>query len=241
MASLGDSITRAFDACGFFVDCPPLSFSTGTSTLVNSHYRRISAKNPAMAGHNYNDSRSGAKAGDLAGQATTAVNQGVQYLTVLVGANDACTSSESTMTPVATFRAQIDAALDAMRTGLPEAKVLVVSIPDIHRLWQIGHLNPAALATWGVAGICQSMLANPVSPAQADVDRRARVRQRVVDYNTQLALACTAYGSNCAFDHNAVFTYPFTLVDVSTWDYFHPSANGQAVLAEISYRAGFNW
>ena len=31
MASMGDSITRGFNACGFFVDCPSRSFSTGTT------------------------------------------------------------------------------------------------------------------------------------------------------------------------------------------------------------------
>ncbi|MER6594765.1 hypothetical protein ABT214_23525, partial [Micromonospora purpureochromogenes] len=31
--------------------------------------------------------------------------------TMLIGANDACTSSESTMTPVATYRTNIDSAL----------------------------------------------------------------------------------------------------------------------------------
>jgi len=28
---------------------------------------------------------------------------------------------------------------------------------------------------------------------------------------------------------------------LSTWDYFLPNTSGQAVLAQISYQAGFNW
>jgi hypothetical protein len=85
------------------------------------------------------------------------------------------------------------------------------------------------------------MLANPTSTAQADIDRRDRVRQRVIDFNTQLAEACAAYGANCRFDGNAVFNYPFTLNQVSAWDYFHPNTSGQTVLASISYAAGFTW
>jgi lysophospholipase L1-like esterase len=240
MASLGDSITRGFNACGWFVDCPSRSFSTGDNTGVNSHYLRIHAVNPAMGPH-YNDARSGAKANAMAGQASTAVGQGVQYVTMLIGANDACTSSESTMTSVATFRSQIDSALATLKSGLPNAKVLLISIPDIRRLWEVGHVSSSARTAWALFGICQSMLANPTSTAQVDVDRRARVRQRVVDFNTQLAGACVAYGANCAFDNNAVFNYPFVLSQVSTWDYFHPNASGQAVLAAASYQAGFNW
>ena len=241
MASLGDSITRGFNASGWYSDAPSRSFSTGTDSVVASHYSRILAKNPAISGKNYNDGRSGAKASDMAGQANTAVGQGVQYVTILIGANDACTSSEGSMTSVATFRSQIDAALSTLKNGLPNAKVALISVPDIKRLWFVGKGSSSARNAWSLFGICQSMLANPTSTAQVDEDRRNRVRQRVVDFNTQLAQACAAYGSNCDFDDNAVFNYPFALSQVSSWDYFHPNRTGQAVLASVSYASGFNW
>src|SRR5687768_10232023 len=37
MAALGDSITRGFNACGWYVDCPSRSWSTGSYSTVNSH------------------------------------------------------------------------------------------------------------------------------------------------------------------------------------------------------------
>src|SRR5690349_6822196 len=55
MASMGDSISRGFNACGFYVDCTYRSFSTGDDGGVNSHYLRIRTKNSAMNGHSYND------------------------------------------------------------------------------------------------------------------------------------------------------------------------------------------
>ena len=241
MASMGDSITRGFNACGWYSDCPSRSFSTGDYSSVNSHYLRIRAVNSAIGGHNYNDARSGAKSADMAGQAGTAVSQGVQYVTMLIGANDACTGSEASMTPVTTFRANIDAALGRLKSGLPNARVFVISVPDIQRLWSVGKDSSSARTAWSLFGICQSMLANPTSTAQADVDRRARVRQRVVDFNSQLAQACAGYGTNCLFDNNAVFNYPFALSQISTWDYFHPNTTGQQVLASTSYAAGFGW
>ncbi|MET7752745.1 GDSL-type esterase/lipase family protein [Micromonospora sp. NPDC005367] len=241
MASLGDSITRGFNACGWYVDCTSRSFSTGDNSAVGSHYLRIRAANPAITGNNHNDARSGAKSADMYGQAGTAVGQGVGYVTMLIGANDACTGSESSMTPVSTFRANIDSALNRLRAGLPNARVFVISIPDVHRLWFVGKGSGSARTAWSLFGICQSLLANPTSTAQPDVDRRDRVRQRVVDYNTQLAQACAAYGPNCDFDDNAVFGYPFTLNQLSGWDYFHPNATGQQALANVSYAAGFNW
>ena len=77
-------------------------------------------------------------------QATAVVARRAQYVTMLIGANDACTGSESSMTAVATFRGHIDTALSRLRTGLPGAQVIVISIPDIQRLWDIGRVNSGA-------------------------------------------------------------------------------------------------
>ncbi|GIF62860.1 lipoprotein [Asanoa ishikariensis] len=241
MASMGDSITRGFNACGFYFDCTSRSFSTGSESGVNSHYLRIRAKNSAINGKNYNQAASGAKADDMPGQATATVGRNPAYVTILIGANDACTSSESSMTAVSTFRGHIDTALATLKSGLPNARVAVISIPDIKRLWEVGRTSGTARTAWSLFGICKSMLANPTSTAAADTQRRDRVRQRVVDFNTQLAQACAAYGPNCDFDGNAVFNYPFAFSQVSGWDYFHPNTAGQAALAQVSYAAGFNW
>lgn len=241
MASMGDSITRGFNACGFYVDCTSRSFSTGDSAAVDSHYLRIRAVNPDIAGRNHNHARSGATAADLPGQARSVVERDVDYVTILIGANDACADTEAGMTPVADFRRHVDEALTVLKQGLPDARVLVISIPDLKRLWQVGRGNLLARLAWSLLDVCQSMLASPTSTAAADEARRDRVRQRVIDYNSELAAACAAYGPNCRFDGNAVFNYPFTLSQVSGWDYFHPNQTGQRVLADLSYRAGFGW
>jgi lysophospholipase L1-like esterase len=241
IASMGDSITRGFNACGFYVDCTSRSFSTGDNSEVNSHYLRIRSVNPAIGGNNVNAAQSGAEAEDMPGQAQDVVASGAGYVTILIGANDACAGSEASMTPVAEYRGHIDTALATLRSGLPDARVMIISIPDLRQLWNAGRGSWLARLAWSLFGTCQSMLANPTSFADADVQRRERVRQRVIDYNTELADACAAYGPNCRFDGNAVFHYPFTLDQVSGWDYFHPNTQGQAVLASISYQAGFNW
>lgn len=240
MAGLGDSITRGFNACAYYLDCPERSWSTGVDANVNSHYLRILAKNPAISGKGYNDARTGARMVDLDRQAQSAVAQGVAYVTILMGANDACTSTEASMTPVSTYRSQLEQAMATLTAGLPTASILVVSVPDIGRLWYIGKDSFRIRNTWDTLNVCQSMLANPGSTAPADMDRRRRVRQRVVDYNAVLAGVCATH-AHCRFDGNALFNYPFTLDLVSQWDYFHPNAVGQRVVAEVSYRAGFGW
>jgi lysophospholipase L1-like esterase len=239
MASTGDSITRAFNDCSFpFVDCPSASWSTGTSTTVNSHYRRILAANPAISGRNFNFAVTGADMADLNGQVQRAVAQGVEYVTILMGANDVCASSEAGMTPVATFRAQFDQALATLAAGLPSVRVFVASVPNVYNLWAIYRDSFSARFVWSFAGICQSMLANAGSNSSSDVARRERVRQRNIDYNTQLAQGCAAYFI-CRFDGNAVFNTTFVRSDVSTRDYFHPSVAGQTKLANVTWAATF--
>jgi hypothetical protein len=144
------------------------------------------------------------------------------------------------MTPVADFRAEYEAALAELAAGSPQAYVYVVSIPDVYRLWLLFHNNPNARFAWRLSGFCKSMLANPGSTAPADMARRQRVRERIVEYNTVLANGCAVY-VHCHFDGNAVFNYPFEQKDVSKFDYFHPSREGQRVLAEITWQAGFEF
>ena len=239
IASTGDSITRAYNTGWFpYVDNPSASWSTGTNSTVRSHYTRLLALQPLISGHAYNDAKSGAKMVDLAGQMTTAAGQRVDYVTVLMGGNDVCTSSESTMTSVTNFRAQFTSAMNVITTKSPSTRVYVVSIPNVYQLWNVLKSNGTARAVWWTFGVCQSMLANPESTAQADVDRRARVLQRDVDFNTALAQVCALY-TQCRFDGNAVFNTTFTAADITTRDYFHPSVSGQAKPASVSWSAGY--
>ncbi len=134
------------------------------------------------------------------------------------------------MTAVATFRSQFQTAMNTLTTGSPNARIFVASIPDIFNLWDILHTNPTAVLTWDAFSICQSMLVNATSTDLPNVERRDRVRQRNIDFNTQLAEVCALY-SQCRFDGNAVFNETFAPGDVSTLDYFHPSIQGQTKLA----------
>jgi lysophospholipase L1-like esterase len=239
MASTGDSITRAYNT-GFFpyIDNPSASWSTGTNSTVHSHYSRLLALQPLISGHAYNDAKSGAKMSDLTGQLTTAAKQRVQYVTVLMGGNDVCTSSETTMTSVASFRSQFVTAMNTITSGSPSTRVYVVSIPNVYNLWSVLKDNFSARTVWALFSVCQSMLANPTSTAQADVDRRSRVLQRDVDFNAALESVCSLY-NQCRFDGNAVFNTTFVASDITTRDYFHPSVSGQAKLAAVSWAAGY--
>ena len=236
MAAVGDSITRATDVCCWYGDHPAQSWSTGGGVLdgIRSHYERIRAVQPAITGRNYNDARAGAKMRDATGQAQVAVGQGARYVTILMGANDVCTSSISTMTSVADFRAQFTSTMNTLAQGLPTGStVFVSSIPNVYQLWALFRNDPAAQLVWALAGICQSML----SPANSEQDRQT-VLTRERAFNQVLAEICGQYAM-CRFDGGAVFGYTFTSGQVSRLDYFHPSRSGQAALASITWASSW--
>lgn len=242
IAAAGDSITQAYDADAVYPpgERPQYSYATGTSSSVQSLYERILAKNPAISGHAFNDSVTGQTMADLSPQVGNAISQGSAEVTILMGANDVCTSSQATMTPVTTFHSEFAAAMKKLSLGLPDARISVISIPSVFQLWQVLHTNPSAALVWNLAKICQSMLANPTSTATADVARRTAVRRREMQFNAQLGSVCAQY-VHCRFDDDAVFDYPFTAADANRLDYFHPSITGQATLASLLWSNGFDY
>jgi len=241
MAAVGDSITQAASTGGTLgADAPQNSWSTGTNSTVNSHYLRLLALHPPISGENHNYAVSGAKAAGLNAQMQNVVLLQPDYLTAQIGGNDLCTDTVAEMTSVADFRAQVLAAMTTVTTGSPETYIYVVSIPDAYQLWNLFKGNWWARFVWSVGNICQSLLANPTSTQQADVERRQEVRQRNIAYNTQLAEVCALFASRCRWDGNAVFNTQFTANDVAG-DYFHPSIAGQAKLAAVTWSVGYTW
>jgi lysophospholipase L1-like esterase len=231
MAAIGDSITRATNVCCFYGDRPGRSWSTGyVSDSIFSHYERIVAANPPMAGNAHNNAAAGAKMANAANQAASAVTQRAEYVTILMGSNDVCTSSPGTMTPVSDFTTQFQAAMNRLEVGLPAgALIFVSSIPNVYRLWQVLHNDPLAQAVWWTAKICQSML----SPFRTSAER-LKVLEREEAFNGVLQQVCATY-SNCRFDGHAVFNYQFTADQVSKLDYFHPNLGGQAALGRVTW------
>jgi lysophospholipase L1-like esterase len=235
MVALGDSITAGYGSCLILASCPRNSWATGDGTQVNSHYRRILAANPAMADRARNVSRPGTTVASLPDQASTAGRRRADYITILIGANDACRGD---MTSVDAFRDSFDSALSRLKRSMPGARLLVVSIPDVYRVWEVGRGSRVARAAWG-GGVCPNLLTNPTSTAAADTERRLAFRDRISAYNRQLRSACEAYGSRCRFDD--VSSFKFELTMLSAIDFFHPNAAGQTALARETYPSSFRW
>ncbi|WP_460065148.1 SGNH/GDSL hydrolase family protein [Streptomyces sp. YKOK-I1] len=233
MAAVGDSITRGFDACTVLQDCPEVSWATGASAEVDSLAVRLLGASKA-ATHSWNYAVTGARMADVADQMTRAAAEKPQLVTVMAGANDACRESTAAMTPVADFRAEFEEALRTLRRSLPKAQVYVASVPNLKRLWSQGRTNALGKQIWKL-GICPSMLGDADALDAAATARRDTVQRRVEDYNRVLEEVC-AKDARCRFDGGAVYDFRFGTDQLSHWDWFHPSRDGQARLAEIAYR-----
>jgi lysophospholipase L1-like esterase len=235
MAATGASATTAYNTCEVpGTNCPANSWSTGTNEAVNSIYLRILATNAEMRGHLHNDAVAGSKMARLQAQFEVAAEQRVELVTVDMGSNDICTETEAEMTSVASFTTSFRSALTALTTALPNVRIAVASIPNVHRLWRILHEDSAAVRSWNEHTICQSILANPTSTARVDAARRNRVLDRIAELNLAGEGVCAEY-VNCRDDGGALFGYAFEPGEISTNDYFHPSIAGQASFARTEW------
>jgi lysophospholipase L1-like esterase len=154
-------------------------------------------------------------------------------VTVLIGANDACRPLAGRMTSVAAFRTRFTAAMRVLRRASPATEVYVASVPDLFRLWSVGRTDPLERQIWKL-GVCPSMLADAMGVSATDVARRGAVRDRVAAYNQALASVCGSF-PRCRYDGGAVYRQAFSTAELSRWDWFHPSAGGQAALARLAY------
>lgn len=233
IAAVGDSVTTGFDACAVLSDCPEVSWATGSSPQVDSLAVRLLGKTKA-AQRSWNYAATGARMADVAGQMARAVTRKPELVTVMAGANDACRDTADAMTSVADFRTQFEDAMGTLRDALPKTQVYVASVPNLMRLWEQGRTNPMGKQVWKL-GICPSMLSDPESLTAAANQRRETVQERVEAYNKVLEEVCEK-DRRCRFDDGAVYDFRFGAEQLSQWDWFHPSVNGQARLAEIAYR-----
>jgi len=233
MAAAGDSITRAFDVgvCCILSDSPDRSWATGDS--IDSHYTRLRRMAGSTVVREYNVARSGARMDELERQLRAAAAFPVDYVTVMMGANDLCTSSAATMTSPADFEARFSRALTALTSLRPQARVFVTSIPNVNQLWSLLHGDARAQKAWDRYHICPSVLASSRTVAE-----RGAVAARERQFNAILARVCGKFRA-CRYDGGATFGFRFTPADVSPVDYYHPSERGQRSLAALTWRASY--
>lgn len=251
--SIGDSITRAFDAW-LIADNLAVSWSNGYHGSweqflgvpnVNAHNQRITAKYGSSGRRNVIRAANGARWDDALGQAQNVVAEQPTYVTIMLGGNDVCRDEIADLPTDAEIRGHVESTLAFLDQNLPAgATVVVVGIPDIKRLHDV------AIAEKGVLGIncstiwqttalgfpCGSML----SPDNSEADR-LYVQSRNFAYNDVIALEVARMQAGSPRVHYHFMdaeAVAFTGDDISSIDCFHPSGDGEALISSLSWAQG---
>lgn len=261
LSSVGDSITEAINAEEFnpFVFITPNHWASWANgyrgfwewllgrTNVNSHNQRITSKYGSSGRKNYMEALSGADSFDLGPQMTASVSHAADYVTVFMGHNDVCQNNFADIPTDAEFEANVRAGFEQLRTGLPNgATVYTAGIVDIYKLWQLGPQLSGALGIsceviWAATLLeiypCGTML----SPTNSEADRQY-TRSRNAAFNAILADLVAEYDATDTHHYweftDLTSTTNFVPSEVSPFDCFHPSAQGQKRLAAETWAAG---
>jgi lysophospholipase L1-like esterase len=227
LGAVGDSITVACNAASIG-DNPGLSWSTGMDDRINSHLKRLAVLLKAGV-QGVNLAISGAKVADLRGQTNSLVGHKPDYVTIEVGANDLCSWREDYAAKILQFGIELRSNVSTIIENNPNVKVLLASIPDIYALWEIGSRRPECQLRWDVLGICSPMLSSNVTTQEraAFVDRWRLI-------NASIASVAEVFPQNVIFN-SAVASARISREHISSIDCFHPSIQGQNLLADKAW------
>ena len=252
LATIGDSYTQAWSVSPTYKrDHPAYSWAVGTAKGdgVFSLRERFAALGDKLAGGVVDAATSGKKMSDAARQATEIVTAArklapgaTAYVTFELGINDLC---DNPTTDPATLETQLRSAIAILRSGLPNgSRILMLSIPDFSHFYSITQANAKAkafLSQPAYAQTCAPFLGSdsPLTMAAA--------QELLATYDATLGQVCdeieatdgTAGKLHCRSNEALLSEKDFTIKDLSTVDYFHPSLSGQGKMAASAWAAGY--
>jgi lysophospholipase L1-like esterase len=247
LATIGDSYTKAYSVSpAYKLDHPGFSWAVGNvrGDGVFSLRERFEAIGPAPA--IADPAKSGQKMSDAPRQAGIVVAAaqklppgGIAYVTFELGTNDLC---DDPKTEPDKFGQGLTSALEILESGLPPgSRILILALPDFLHFQAITQANPAARANLAEppANRCPPYLGtnSPSSMAEAEYYRSqydSALKQGCADIQTRGAASGRLF---CTFNASLLSESNFTVRDLSSVDYFHPSLSGQAKMAESAWKA----
>src|SRR5262249_2803737 len=125
----GGAAGHASNPAHTFQDAPENSWATGTNPAVDSVYSRILAVNPAVRGHNVNLARDDMTTAGFTAQMHRAIalNPKPDLVIVELGDRAVATCDGHDDAHYAEFRAGWNTVLQTLTTGLPRARIFIVS------------------------------------------------------------------------------------------------------------------
>ncbi len=231
IVSMGDSITAGFNARwpGDFNNVR-YNWSTGVSGRVKSHLHKLQ-KIISQELKAINVAKSRATSQGLTEQLKKAKAPTIDYLTLLIGANDVCDWGEDYAKGLHKLQANVKNVIDKSIDINAEVRIVLPAIPNMYRIYEQG--KDTCGRRWDYFEACPSLLSSKRTEAE-----RLAFRARLVAANEMLGELATKYEDNVKFV-GEVFDFEFSLDHLSNYDCFHPSIKGQNELARITWENGW--
>jgi lysophospholipase L1-like esterase len=248
LGAIGDSYSQGYSVSPQHrYDNPTFSWVVGSATGhgVYSLRERLQALGADLTV--VDAATSGKKMSDAPRQAASVVASArkleagrTAYVTFELGTNDLCDDAK---TSPSDFEAQLVSAVSILRNGLPlGSEILMLPIPDFEHFRSITQADPQArtsLAQYVNSRNCAPFLG---SSGLLTLDQ---ARAAMVEYNSILLKVCDGIQSTdgasgrlyCRTEQALLSERDFTIEDLSTVDYFHPSLSGQAKMAAAAWSA----
>jgi lysophospholipase L1-like esterase len=161
-------------------------------------------------------------------------------VTFELGTNDLC---DDPKTDPVDFEVQARTAVQVLGAGLPPgSRMLMLAVPDFAHLHDITQADPtsrAAFQLYANSRRCAPFLGTNTPTSMADA------KAILAAYDEALARVCDELNAgpnagrlHCTYDEADLSLRDFTVADLSTVDYFHPSISGQARIAQAAWQAG---
>ena len=214
-------------------DAPENSWATGSNPAVNSIYRRLLARNPAIEGHAFNVARSGSNVDDLMRQARLAVAfRPVPDLFLIQSVDNDIQCDGTDARNYAPFAATLQRTLEFINRRAPKAHIFFVSQwASVANYTTAIEKIPAKRAAESGNGPC-----NVFDPSGRLRPAGMASLQKLVDaYHARLASTC-ARVRNCRYDQGALQRMTVVPQDL-TPDANHLSIRGQRKMAAMVWAA----
>lgn len=231
--SLGDSITTGFNSTGWGNRLRD-SWAVGTSSrTVLSHFLRLQNGLSEKILVN-NEAQTGARSRDIIRQAKALAIHKPDYVTLLIGGNDVCSwnNHSDVSKQLNELENNVNSAVTRLIDSNAQVKILMVPIPDLVQLWVLGRSNNCQWI-WDTFGICKPLFHSE----RTDIERQL-FQKNWLDANERLYKVAKRYPDNIRFDLDLA-KLRFEWQHVSGRDCFHPSGEGQAYLAEQTWKTGW--
>jgi lysophospholipase L1-like esterase len=231
MGALGDSITTGFNSYHFLSDKKG-SWSTGNNKTPDfeSHKMKIE-KLIERSVEAHNMAVPAVKSKNLIKQVKKLLRVAPKpdYVTILIGANDICSWKSEYQEDLEKYKDNVTYAVKKIIDANAHAKILLVPLPNMVRLYELGKDKRKCQMVWALTQLCRPLFKKDVTDNERD-----QFAERVKGINSKLKEISELYPSN-AFFYEVLEEVNFDEKHVSEIDCFHPSAYGQKMIAEYTF------